>query len=523
MTADLKDMLGRVPLAADIYDSLRGGRPRTRYNLEQLDQHLPALVADLQPYLARQATGSNVLIFATLHYWIEQAVVIGLVLRGMGHRVSIAYLPYSSIESRTNSFDVRRQDLYTRRVLRPLEGLVKVVPLLDVRPPRDVPSELEPVVAGSAAFDTMYREQVEDFDPRSPLYRLRLERNSFGLRAALLLLDEMAPDTVLIPNGLVSELAVVYQAARHQGRRAVTYEFNDQREQVWIAQNGIVMHQDTDALWAARGAQPLDEAQRQAIAEFEDARSHARKYGKGTRFWQDVAPVGSETLRDELKLDERPIALLATNVLGDSLTLGRNLFAGSMAEWIDKTVRYFAGRPDVQLVVRVHPGERLMKGPSMMGVIENALPVLPEHLHIVGPLEKVNSYDLMEIASLGLAYTTTVGMEMAMRGVPVIVAGKTHYRGRGFTLDPCSWEEFFRLLNVTLADLPGHRLTAEQVEAAWNYAYRFFFEFPLPFPWRLMHFWQDLDTWPLGRLLAPAGQQEFGQTFRYLAGEPLRW
>ena len=176
------------------------------------------------------------------------------------------------------------------------------------------------------------------------------------------------------------------------------------------------------------------------------------------------------------------MVVLATNVLGDSLTLGRHVFAASMAEWIEKTVQYFASRPDMQLVVRVHPGERSMKGPSIMGVIEHALPDCPEQIRIVGPTEKINTYDLMEVASLGLAYTTTVGMEMAMRGVPVIVAGRTHYRGKGFTLDPSTWDEYYGLLRHTLDDLPAYRLSAEQVELAWNYAYRFFFEFPLELP-----------------------------------------
>ena len=67
---------------------------------------------------------------------------------------------------------------------------------------------------------------------------------------------------------------------------------------------------------------------------------------------------------------------------GDSLTLGRNVFTASMAEWIAKTVQYFAGRPDVQLVVRVHPGERLMKGPSSLDVIKAALPKLPAHITV---------------------------------------------------------------------------------------------------------------------------------------------
>lgn len=523
MTASLKDVLGRVPMAADLYDSVRGGRPRTRYNLEQLAAHLPPAVAETRALADTAARGKKLLIFATLHYWIEQAVIVGLALRGLGHDVTIAYLPYASLDTDINLFDLRRQDLYTRRVLRPLDGLIRAISLLDVRPSEEMPAALVPALEISAAFDTMYRLQVEDFDRGSALHRLRMQRNRFGLLAGLRLLSDERPDAVLVPNGLVTEMAVIYQVSRHLGLNTVTYEFNDQREQIWLAQNEIIMHQDTDALWAARGKNPLANEQRQAIAELEDARSQARKYGKGTRFWQDVARVGGEQLRQELKLDDRPVVLLATNVLGDSLTLGRHVFASSMAEWIEKTAHYFARRTDVQFVVRVHPGERLMKGPSIMGVIERAVPTCPGHFHIIGPNEKINTYDLMEVADLGLAYTTTVGMEMAMRCVPVVVSGNTHYRGRGFTYDPSSWEEYYSILGRLLANPSSCRLSQEQVETAWNYAYRFFFEFPLPFPWRLMHFWKDLEKWPLARVLSADGRQRFGQTFANLAGEPLRW
>jgi hypothetical protein len=129
----------------------------------------------------------------------------------------------------------------------------------------------------------------------------------------------------------------------------------------------------------------------------------------------------------------------------------------------------------------------------------------------------------MEIAALGLAYTTTVGMEMAMRGVPVILAGQTHYRGRGFTLEPATWDEYFALLERLLTNLPIPRLPQDQVETAWNYAYRFFFDFPLSFPWRLMKFWQDLETWPLNRVLSAEGRAEFGKAFDTLAGEPVKY
>ena len=517
-----KKFLSKIPYSADLYDALRPVRPKTRYNLSQLEKAFGNGL--LQGFtVTNEVKRKKIVIFATLHYWIEQAVVIGLVLRGMGHDVTIAYLPYGDWDKPINGFDLRRQDLYTHRVLKPLKGLVKPVSLLDVPASGELPEALKSAVETASAFDVMYTLQVEDFDRESALYKLRVERNENAALTALRLLQDERPETVLVPNGLVTELGIFYQVARHLDLMTVTYEFNDQREQIWLSQNNVVMRQNTDALWAAKGNTPLTEPEREKIAALEDARTSAKKYGKGTRFWQDVASVGSEQLRADLGLDERPVVLLATNVLGDSLTLGRNVFTASMAEWIAKTVQYFAARSDVQLVVRVHPGERLMKGPSSLGVIHAAVPQMPAHIKLIGPDEKINTYDLMTLAGLGLAYTTTVGMEMAMRGAPVILAGQTHYRGRGFTYEPTTYDEYFALLDKLLTNLPNYRLSLEQVELAWNYAYRFFFDFPLAFPWRLMKFWSDLEEWPLSRVLSAEGHAEFGKAFDYLAGEPVTW
>jgi hypothetical protein len=115
-------------------------------------------------------------------------------------------------------------------------------------------------------------------------------------------------------------------------------------------------------------------------------------------------------------------------------------------------------------------------------------------------------------------------MEMAMSGVPVIVGGYTHYRGKGFTLDPNSWEAYLNLLDETLPRLKAHqRLSREQVERAWQYAYRFFFDYPCPFPWHLLHAWKELETLPMQQVLSSEGQALYGETFSYLVGEPRRW
>jgi hypothetical protein len=267
------------------------------------------------------------------------------------------------------------------------------------------------------------------------------------------------PDVVLIPNGLILEMGIVFRVARHLGVDAVTYEFNDQREQIWLAQNSSIMQQDTDYIVDARCHLPVTEEMFERVADLENARRGARVWGKSKRLWQYVSSQGAQETRKLLGLDERPVVMLAANVLGDSLTLGRDIFASSMTEWITKTVQYFAKRTDVQMVIRVHPGEKLVPQAKSMGtVVREALPELPGHIHVIGALDKINTYDLIEIADVGLAYTTTVGLETAMNGRPVISCGETHYRGRGFTLDPNSWNEYYAALEKVLADIPGHQL-----------------------------------------------------------------
>ena len=540
MNKTLRNFLGELPLAAELDYSLRhASRNRARkdhYNLHRLEKSLPALAKVAAPFAASAPRGKKILFFATLHYWIEQSAVISLALAGLGHKVTLLTLPYSEWHKQMDRLTQRQRALHTRDALAGLDPLVEHASFLDLKPASVLPASLQADVEQVSLWDAQYTLMREEVDMRDAsdraLYHLRLERNGFAARAALAWMQANKPDVALIPNGLILEMGIVFRVARHLGIPAVTYEFNDQREQIWLAQNSSIMQQDTDYLVEARCKLPMTDAMFKRVADLENARRGARVWGKSKRLWQYVSSQGADAIRNTLHLDSRPVVMLAANVLGDSLTLGRDLFADSMTEWITKTVRFFANRPEasaersrsVQMVIRVHPGETLVpKAKSMGQVVREALPSLPDHIHVIGAADKVNTYDLIEIADLGLAYTTTVGLETAMNGTPVISCGQTHYRGRGFTIDPASWDEYFAALERVLSDLPAHRLSESQTAAAWNYAYRFFFEYPRPFPWRLMNFWDDLQAWPLEKVLSAEGRAEFGDTFKFLVGEPFTW
>ena len=544
MSRRLKEILGVLPFTAELYWQIRQtGRPVTpRFDLHRLKKVLPewrAVALQARGAAGGQAAlpGQRVLLFATQRYWIEHVALIGMALAARGHTVMLAYTPYSDWQKPLNRFDVRRQNLYAQEVLRLAEPALQIVPLLGMQETRLLasrcPADLEQAIQENALRDTQYTLQVEQVSLDSALYRLRLARDQEAAQTALDKMKTLQPEVVIIPNGTILEFGAVYQTARSLGIPAVTYEFGEQRQRIWLAKNSEVMRQNTSDLWTARRDKPLDEGQWEKIRLLFASRQRADLWNNFSRRWQGVPMEGGGKVRRSLGLEDgdqalrRPVVLLATNVIGDSLTLGRQVFSDSMTEWLERTVQYFASRPDVQFIIRIHPGEMVTKGPSVADVVRRTLSAasmaMPEHIHLVPADAKVNSYDIFEIADLGLVYTTTAGLEMAMSGLPVIAVGNTHYRGKGFTLDADTWEAYFATLERVLASPAEYRLTREQVDRAWTYAYRFFFEYPLPFPWHVVHFWEDAGEWPLARVLSQEGEASFGQTFRYLAGDTVKW
>ncbi len=454
-------------------------------------------------------------------------MLVALGLAGQAHQVVFAWLPYAEWDQEINLFDLRRQDLYTQKVLKPASQVMRIDSLLSASLSTDkkpsLTPELQKIVDQVSDYDTQYTLQIEETDLSSPLYRLRRLRNGQAAQAIFDWLQAEKPDLLVIPNGTILEMGVAYQVAGLLGIETVTFEFADQQERIWLAQNDEIMQHHTADLWDGLGRQPLPEKARQALMNLFGARKNANLWGNFARQWQQNPVQGGASVRESLKLDARPLALLATNVLGDSLTLGRQRITQTMAEMIVKTIGYFIRHPEVQLVIRVHPGELNTHGTSMIDVINEAYPVLPENIHVIRPEAKTNTYDLIEIADFGLVYTTTAGMEMAMTGLPVIVTGKTHYAGKGFTLDPQTWQEYEQQLEQVSQNPAAARLTPEQVEKAWLYAYLFFFEFSLPFPWHILWLNDDFVNRPMSYVLSDEGQQKYGQTFAYLAGEPLNW
>jgi hypothetical protein len=493
--------------------------------LERLESFIPTWLAHATDARQRSEKGKNLMVFATFRYWIEQVVLMGLALAGLGHEITLTTLPYVRYKIPADRFDLQRQDAYLSNVLRETRSLLRVESLLKVRPDmKPLPPALREKIEEISLRDAQYSMRIEDVQREGDLFKLRMQRNEFATRVTLGWFAENNPDIVIVPNGSILEYAVVYQVARFLDYPVVTYEFDEPQHRIRLVKNAEVMREDTGDFWQARKSWEFTPEQRTRVQELLAARQKGSLWENFPIQFQGVPRQGEGKVRDELGLDERPVVLLAPNVFGDSATLGRQIFSRSMTEWLERTLEFYSSRNDIQVLVRIHPSEaRFPYGTLMADVVREFMPNLPEHIHLILADDDVNTYDLIEFADLGLVYTTTVGMEMAMSGVPVVVTGFTHYRDKGFTLDPESWDDYFGLLERVLSSPQEYRLTEQQVKDAWHYAYRFFFEFTLPFPWHLLYFWDDVEEWPIDRVLSDEGLSKFGDTFRVLAGDTLDW
>jgi hypothetical protein len=219
-------------------------------------------------------------------------------------------------------------------------------------------------------------------------------------------------------------------------------------------------------------SQPLTEEETRWIERFMERRANNEN---------DMISYSSN--RDALitESSDRPTVGMFTNLVwDDSLafdTEGSEL--PSLFEWIDETVEHFTDRDDKKLVIKTHPAE------SVHGTNESVSEYLDEryelssNVRLVPPDTDINTYSLFDDIDVGLVYNSTVGLEMAFYGVPVVVAGETHYRDLGFTHDVDSLAEY----RDRLGEISEIECSERARRLAKRYAHLLFIRKHLEFPY----------------------------------------
>lgn len=216
----------------------------------------------------------------------------------------------------------------------------------------------------------------------------------------------------------------------------------------------------------------------------EETLDYLKSRWQGTKDWIWFHEKPQEELSliaAELGVDfSRPCIGMLTNVMWDAQLHYRANAFPNMLEWVLQTIRYFEGRPELQLLIRVHPAEIRGTLPSRQPIvheIEKAFPTLPANVFLIPPESQVSTYAAMSQCSAVIIYGTKTGVELTSVGIPTIVAGEAWIRNKGITMDASSAAEYFSLLDALP---PKDSLSPHLVERARKYAFHFFFRRMIP-------------------------------------------
>lgn len=369
--------------------------------------------------------------------------------------------------------------------------------------------DVDGIPIGRFAYRELQRHQRGFvLDPSShPDYQAWLVAGLLAVKCAGRLLDG-GPDIVVASSGRTLLSATLMHAARARGVRMVTWDTEPAHPDGLIfSHNEAAAERPLDDVWREVRDEPLTEAEDAAL----DAYLSRWSRSEDTPFAYNPMPVSdSASIREMLGL--RPGArLLAafTNTAWDMKAVDRDAGFDSMFHWVFTLVEHAAARPELDLVIRAHPAEVLGTPDqhSRTPIVAETLrrfPQMPSNVKLVAPESPIDSYALAAMASAPMVYSSRIGLEIAVAGHRVWVAGEVTYRGKGFTHDVRSAPDMLEGLSRIGSD--DGRLTTEERARARRFAYLWFFRFTTRVP-----------------LLRPPSRRFALESFRSLgpAGDPV--
>lgn len=277
-------------------------------------------------------------------------------------------------------------------------------------------------------------------------------RNLLLLRSAYeRALEALRPDRVVSSDSYYGMWGVLERLAVRKGIPFYS-QWSGTRSGAWCyAYNDAAMNLDFSAPWKRFSSQPLSAQQQSKVKAWLDGRSSGR---------DSVLNMTAFTAKQGTNVDKqklapgKPTALLAANVIWDLVALNKQILFSDMIDWIACTIAWFKQHPHYRLIVKPHPSELNPAIPTTEERVESGLRrrgvQVPENVILLPADVNLKVYDLFPLVNVGLVHTTTVGYEMAALGLPVITTARSRYRGFGFTIDPKTQEEYFRVLQDTL-------------------------------------------------------------------------
>lgn len=162
-----------------------------------------------------------------------------------------------------------------------------------------------------------------------------------------------------------------------------------------------------------------------------------------------------------------PLVFVMAHVLTDAPHAYAPTLYQDYEEWILRTVLALSRNRQVNFLVKEHPSVELY-GES--GILHQMLTKLGWQGRLLR--SNVHTGSVLLAADAVVTCGGTIGIEASSCGIPVVLAARPPFAGKGFTSEPRTIEDYEDLLSRRIAQL--QRLSAEQVLRAKQVAYVMF-------------------------------------------------
>lgn len=261
------------------------------------------------------------------------------------------------------------------------------------------------------------------------------------------LLDEVRPRSVVVFNGISFPEAVARRVAQSRGMTVFTHEVGLSPFTAFFT--------DGDAT-----AYPIDIPPDFEFTPEQSARLDAylenRFQGNftmaGVRFWPQMQSLDPEF--NEKAAGFKQIVPVFTNVIFDTSQEHANVVFEHMFAWLDQVLEIMRAYPETLFVLRAHPDELRPGKASRESVGDwarrNRVADLP-NVVFVDSNEYFSSYELIQRSKFVMVYNSTIGLEAAILGAPVLCAGRARFTQIPTVFFPESTEDHRRMAEEFLA------------------------------------------------------------------------
>ena len=364
------------------------------------------------------------------------SIAIGMVLAASGSRVSFVL---DGLLFGEHPWRFRMILSCIRRALAPLSRRISVLRVEPRSPGRPSAGGVDRAgIARLAALNAVWAMRGETSERGRARYTKQiLGQLQSTADAAGAFLEDHEFDCIVVPGGIYGSSGVWAAAARANGTRVASFDSGG-RGTVMIAANGIACQlQDIPRSFALLKAQLAAVGNESYVREMAFAELARRRAGTD-KF--------SSQLQSTSALDSRfdGAVLLALNSPWDSAALGLHKIFENSAEWVVRTVRSVMQRTDARIIVRQHPAERFDSGRSTDDYGRLLRENFADNPRVVfiAAADPVNTYDLLDRVSAVVVYTSTIGVEAALKGKVVITPSSSYYSELGFVWHASTEEQY---------------------------------------------------------------------------------